>query len=45
MENAAQQASANSLVQILPTTPGTMSVEIPTPTAIQTEDIDPPSPS
>jgi membrane protease YdiL (CAAX protease family) len=45
MENAAQQASANSLVQILPTTPGTMSVEIPASTAIQSEDIDPPSPS
>jgi uncharacterized protein len=44
MENEAQQATANSLVQILPTTPGTMSVQIPS-TVVQTEEADPPSPS
>jgi hypothetical protein len=45
MENEAQQAAANSLVQILPTTPGTMSVQIPSPAVVQTEEADPPSPS
>jgi membrane protease YdiL (CAAX protease family) len=45
MENASQQGTADSLVQILPTTPGSMSAQIPNPTSVQTEEVDPPSPS
>jgi membrane protease YdiL (CAAX protease family) len=45
MENQAQQSAANSLVQILPTTPNSTSVQNDAPVSVQTEEIDPPSPS